>query len=310
MSVLFREEELYVPKSNWGAMTTQNRGIHYAVEAYVLWGLLPIYWKAIQTLSAREILSHRVVWSLMVIVIMLSYRKDWKWLQNAITNPVTLITFLGTACILALNWLTYIWAINSGYIVETSLGYFINPLVNVFLGVIFLRERPRFWQWIAIMVAASGVLYLTVGYGVFPWIALTLASTFGIYGLLRKTASLNALEGLSMEIGILFLPALAYLLYLEHVGIASFVHTQILTSILLPSTGVVTVIPLLLFASAARRMTLTTLGLLQYIAPTLQFLLGVFVYGEILTKPRMAGFVTIWIALFIYSIEAIIERKR
>ena len=299
-----------MPKSNWGVMTTQNRGIHYAVEAYVLWGLLPIYWKAIQTLSVREILCHRVVWSLMNIVIMLSYKKDWKWLQNAITNPVTLITFLGTACILALNWLTYIWAINSGYIVETSLGYFINPLVSVLLGIIFLRERPRFWQWIAIMVAASGVLYLTVGYGVFPWIALTLASTFGIYGLLRKTASLNALEGLSMEIGILFLPALAYLLYLEHVGIASFVHTQILTSILLPSTGVVTVIPLLLFASAARRMTLTTLGLLQYIAPTLQFLLGVFVYGEILTKPRMAGFVMIWIALFIYSIERIIEGKR
>jgi chloramphenicol-sensitive protein RarD len=291
-------------------MTTQNRGIHYAVVAYVLWGLFPVYWKALQTVSAREILCHRMVWSLMVIVIMLRYKSHWKWLQNAITNPVTLITFLGTACILALNWLTYIWAINSGYIVETSLGYFINPLVNVLLGVIFLRERPRSWQWMAIMVAASGVLYLTVGYGVFPWIALTLASTFGTYGLLRKTASLNALEGLSMEIGILFLPALAYLLYLEHVGIASFGHTQILANILLPFAGVVTALPLLLFASAARRITLTTLGLLQYIAPTLQFLLGVFVYGEIVTKSRMAGFVAIWIALFIYSIEGIIQGKR
>lgn len=291
-------------------MTVQNKGIYYAVGAYALWGLFPIYWKAIQTVAAREILCHRMVWSLMVIVIMLSYKKHWKWLQNAITKPVTLITFLCTACILAINWLTYIWAINSGYIVETSLGYFINPLVNVLLGVIFLRESPRFWQWIAIMIATGGVLYLTVGYGAFPWIALTLAFTFGTYGLLRKTASLNALEGLSMEIGILFLPALAYLIYLEHAGIASFGHTQMLTSILLTFAGVVTALPLLLFASAARRITLTTLGLLQYIAPTLQFLLGVLVYGEIVTKSRMTGFVAIWIALFIYSIEGIIEGKR
>ena len=291
-------------------MTVQNKGIYYAVGAYALWGLFPIYWKAIQTVAAREILCHRMVWSLMVIVIMLSYKKHWKWLQNAITKPVTLITFLCTACILSLNWLTYIWAINSGYIVETSLGYFINPLVNVLLGVIFLRESPRFWQWIAIMIATGGVLYLTVGYGAFPWIALTLAFTFGTYGLLRKTASLNALEGLSMEIGILFLPALAYLIYLEHAGIASFGHTQMLTSILLTFAGVVTALPLLLFASAARRITLTTLGLLQYIAPTLQFLLGVLVYGEIVTKSRMTGFVVIWIALFIYSIEGIIKGKR
>jgi chloramphenicol-sensitive protein RarD len=195
--------------------------------------------------------------------------------------------------------------------VDASLGYFINPLFSVLLGVLFLRERLRRWQWIAIGLAAGGVIFLTLGYGAFPWIALTLAITFGFYGLLRKTAPLGALEGLSLETAVLFLPALAYLVYLESVGAASFGHTGATIGILLALTGVATALPLLWFAYGARRATLTTVGILQYIAPTMQFLLGVLVYGESFAKTRMIGFSVIWIALLIYSLEGVMEgRKR
>ena len=225
-------------------------------------------------------------------------------------RPVTLITFLGTSSILALNWFIYIWAVNAGRIVDTSLGYFINPLLSVLLGVLFLGERLRLWQWISVGIAACGVSYLTLSHGTFPWIALGLATTFGFYGLLRKTAPLDALEGFSLETTFLFLPALGYLLYLERMGTASFGHTVALTNTLIALSGVVTALPLILFAYAAKRVTLATVGILQYIAPTGQFLLGVLVYGETFTQPQMVGFSVIWIALFIYSLEGVIERRR
>lgn len=287
-----------------------NIGIIYAVAAYSLWGLLLVYWKAVQTVPASEILCHRMAWSFLFVLIVLSYRNHWKWLRTALRSPITIITFLGTACFLAVNWYTYIWAVNSGYIVEASLGYFINPLINVVLGVVFLRENLRFWQWTAVGIAASGVVYLTVGYGAFPWIGLTLAFTFGFYGLLRKTAALNSLEGLSLETAMLFVPAVSCLLFLEFRGTGSFGHVEATKSILLAFTGIVTALPLLLFASAARKINLSTLGLLQYIAPTLQFLLGVLVYGESFTRARMIGFLVIWISLFIYSVEGIINKGK
>ncbi len=287
-----------------------NKGILHTATAYTLWGLLPVYWKAIQKVPAAEILCHRMVWSLAFILILLGLRNHWNWLKKGVKNRRTLVTFLGTACLLAVNWLTYIWAVNSGYIVETSLGYFINPLISVLLGVVFLRERLRPWQWIAISVAACGVLYLTVGCGTFPWIGLILAFTFGFYGLLRKTASLNALEGLSLEMAILFLPALTYLLFIESTGTAAFGHVGLKTSILLAFAGVITAFPLLLFASGARKITLIHVGLLQYISPTFQFMLGVFVYHEPFTATRWAGFSIIWAALFIYTLEGIVKRKR
>jgi chloramphenicol-sensitive protein RarD len=288
---------------------TDKNGVLAVVGAYTLWGFLPLYWKSVQAVPAFELLCHRTIWAFTFVGLLLARRGQWEWLRQARKNPVTLITFLGTACILALNWFTYIWAVNTGHIVDASLGYFINPLFSVLLGVLFLRERLRRWQWIAIGLAAGGVVFLTLGYGTFPWIALTLAITFGFYGLLRKIAPLGALEGLSLETAVLFLPALAYLVYLESVGAASFGHTGATTGILLALTGVATALPLLWFAYGARRATLTTVGILQYIAPTLQFLLGVLVYGESFAKTRMIGFCVIWIALLIYSLEGVMEGR-
>jgi len=208
------------------------------------------------------------------------------------------------------HWFIYIRAVNTGHLVDASLGYFINPLLSVLLGMLFLKERLRLWQWISVGIAACGVSYLTLSHGAFPWIALALATTFGFYGLLRKTAPLDALEGLSLETTFLFLPALAYLLYLERTGTASFGHAMAMTNTLLALSGVATALPLILFAYATKRVTLATVGILQYITPTGQFLLGVLVYGETFTQPRMVGFSAIWIALFIYFLEGVIERRR
>ena len=288
----------------------ENRGFFHAVGAYTLWGFFPVYWKTLQTVPALEILAHRMVWSLVFVVLVLAYKRRWRWLQPVLHDGRTLLTFLATASLLALNWFTYIWAVNAGYIVETSLGYFINPLFNVLLGVLFLRERVRFWQWLAIGVAAAGVLYLTISYGALPWIALTLATTFGFYGLLRKTAALNALEGLSLEAAVLFLPALGYLLYLETTGRGSFGHVTGMMSGLLALAGVITAVPLWWFALGARHVTLVTLGLLQYIAPTIQFLLGVFVYDEPFSRAQMVGFGLIWLALLIYSTESVLVYRQ
>lgn len=281
-----------------------------ALSAYLLWGFFPIYWKSIHTVPAFEILCHRVVWSMLFLIIILSIRKHWNWLKPALTVPKTILPFVASAFILAGNWLTYIWGVNSGHIVETSLGYFINPLVNVLLGVVFLKERLRKIQWLSITMALIGVLYLTFQYGQFPWIALTLAFSFGFYGLMRKTARLASLEGLSVEMAILFLPALVFISYFEYNGSGSFLAGSAFTKTLLPVSGLVTSIPLLLFAYGARNITLTTLGLLQYIAPTLQLMVGVFIYMENFPKTRIIGFTFIWTALLVYSIEGLLVGKR
>lgn len=285
-------------------------GIRYAFAAYALWGLLPVYWKSIREVPAFEILCHRMLWSFLFVVVILLWKNHWSWIGKAFTSKRTIVTFLCTSMIIATNWLIYIWAVNSGYIVESSLGYFINPLLNVLLGVVFLKEKLRPLQWSAVGLAAMSVAYLTLAYGAFPWIALTLALTFALYGLLRKTCSLNALEGLSMESAILFIPALAYLLFLEHTDRAAFGHAGMRISLLLASAGVITAGPLLMFAAGARRITLSTLGLMQYIAPTLMFVLGVFVYGEAFSRTRMIGFIFIWMALLMYSVDGIrVNRK-
>jgi chloramphenicol-sensitive protein RarD len=287
-----------------------KQGVLVGILAYTLWGFLPGYWKALQAVPPLEILCHRTIWSLGLVLLVLAIRKQWAWLGRIRTNPRTLLMSLGSACLLGLNWFIYIWAVNTGHVVDSSLGYFITPLVNVLLGVLFLRERLRLWQMVAIGLAAAGVLSLTVGYGAFPWIALSLAFSFGFYGLLRKISPLGSLEGLSLETATLSLPAIAYLIYQEASGGASFGHAGATTTLLLAGTGVVTAVPLLLFATAARQVTLATLGILQYIAPTFQFLLGVLVYGEPFTPTRLLGFVPIWLALVIYSLEGMTEEKR
>jgi chloramphenicol-sensitive protein RarD len=287
-----------------------KKGTLAAIGAYALWAIFPVYWKAVQMVPAFEILCHRMAWSFVFVVLLLAWKKHWGWLQKVRKRPAILCLFLGTSSMLALNWFIYIWAVNAGHLVDTSLGYFINPLLSVLLGVFFLRERLRLWQWMAVAIAACGVSYLALNYGAFPWIALTLATTFGFYGLLRKTASLDAIEGLALETAFMFLPALTYLLYLEWIDTASFGHASAMTNTLLALSGIATALPLILFAYAAKRITLATVGILQYIAPTGQFLLGVLVYGESFTQARLIGFSVIWLALFIYSLEGIVERRK
>lgn len=287
-----------------------KNGTLAALSAYVLWGLLPVYWKTIEHVPAQEILSHRVVGSLAVSLGLLMLRRQWGWLKEAVRKPAILIPYVGTASLLTVNWLVYIWANNNGHIVEVSLGYFINPLLNVLLGVVFLRERMRPWQWAAIGLAFAGVAYLTLSYGRLPWIALTLALSFGVYGLIRKTAALESVQGLTVETGLMFLPAIGYLAYLGSRGMGSFGTAGAQTTLLLGLAGFVTAIPLILFAYGARRVQLTTLGVLQYAAPTLQFLLGVLVYGESFTTSRLIGFCLIWTALVLYSAEGVITQRR
>ncbi|MEI6179688.1 MAG: EamA family transporter RarD [Chloroflexales bacterium] len=287
-----------------------NKGVLYAASAYTAWGLLPIFWKALQHVPALEILAHRVVWALVVTLAVGATRGSWAWLGTALRSRRVWLTFGSTALLLSVNWGLYIWAVNAGHVIETSLGYFINPLVNVFLGVVFLRERLRPGQTIAIGLALAGVLYLTVTYGSPPWIALILAGTFGSYGLLRKTAPLNSLEGFTFETLAMFPLALAFLIFTEVTTGGALFHAGWGTTLLLASSGVITAVPLLLFASGARRVTMTTLGLLQYIAPTLQFILGVTLYGETLTPERMVGFALVWLALSIYTLEGVVSGGR
>jgi chloramphenicol-sensitive protein RarD len=282
-----------------------NRGILYGIGAYTIWGFLPLYWKALQKVPAGEILANRIVWSFAFVLLLLAARRRWGWIRSTLGQPRTLLTFVATSLLLGINWFVYIWAVNAGFVIETSLGYFINPLVNVLLGFVFLHERLRKGQLVALALAVSGVGYLTLSYGAFPWIALTLAFTFGLYGLLRKTGSLGPAEGLGLEMAILLVPALATMLLLDRAGSSSFGRGDWQTSVLLLGVGIITAVPLLLFAAAAKRITLTNLGLLQYIAPSIQFLLGVFVFQEPFGPELLVGFVLIWAALAVYSYESV-----
>lgn len=286
-----------------------NKGIWYAIGAYGFWGLFPIYWKWLAHVSAVQLIGHRIIWSCVILLIIVLLTRQWQAFRAAITAPRVLRIYVAAAILLTINWLVYVWGVNSGFIVETSLGYFINPLFSVLMGVLFLRERLRMLQWVPVFLATIGVLYLTLTYGSLPWIALTLAFTFGLYGLVKKTAPLNSLHGLTLETAILFLPALLYLMYADATGQGTFLRTNILSNILLVGAGVVTTIPLLLFASAARRIPLSHIGILQYIAPTLQFLLGVLVYREPFSLTQFIGFGIVWVALIIFAIEGFANHR-
>jgi len=287
-----------------------NKGILAGIGAYTMWGLFPVYWRLLEKDPAIEILAHRMVWSLIFVVILLSVRKEWRWLGPVLRNRRTVLIYTLAAILLSINWFTYIWAVNAGYVVEASLGYFINPLVNFLLGVIFLGEKLRPWQVAAVILAGAGVVYLTVSYGSLPWISLVLAFTFGLYGLIKKTAVLESTHGFSLETMVLFLPALGYLLYRETSGIGAFGHQGAVTTLLLALAGPVTAIPLLMFGYSARKIPLSMLGFIQYITPTLQFLLGVFVYLEPFPPARLVGFSIIWLALLVYSLEGVLFNRR
>ena len=288
-----------------------RKGILYAIGAYTIWGFLPIYWKLLQSIPSLELAAHRMVWSFLLVVVVLSFKGQWQWLKPVLKNKKIMLTFITAGVLVGANWSIYIWAVNAGFIVETSLGYFINPLVSVMLGVIFFKERLRLWQGIAVGIAMTGVLYLTVNYGSLPWIALSLALTFGFYGLLKKTTRMNALHGLALEMTVVSLPALVYLFYQESlVGQGALGQSGWVTILLLMGTGVVTAFPLILYTNAVQRIPLSMMGLLFYMTPTMQFLIGVWVYGEPFTQARMIGFSLVWTALLLYSIEGVIVRRR
>jgi chloramphenicol-sensitive protein RarD len=287
-----------------------NKGLVYAISSYTIWGLLPLFWRLLQDVLPGEILAHRIVWACVLTVGLVLAHKQWAVLWRALRQPKVLGTFAVTALLLSVNWFVYIWAVNNGHVVETSLGYFINPLVSVVLGMLFLNERLRIGQGLAVGLAFLGVLYLTIVYGSPPWISLILAFSFGVYGLLRKTGSLESLVGLTLETLLIAPVALAFLLYQEFTIGGAFGHAGFATSLLLAASGIVTAVPLLLFAAGARRLTLTAVGLTQYIAPTIQFLLGITLFGEPLTPQRLIGFVLIWLALAVYSFEGLVRGRR
>lgn len=280
-----------------------NKGILYGIGAYTLWGFLPIYWKLLHTVPALQVIGHRISWSFLLLAVYILIIGEWKKFQAAALRWKTIGIYAVAAILLSFNWLIYVWGVNAGFIVETSLGYFINPLISVLLGVIFLRERLRPIQWIPVGLAVIGVGYLTFAYGRLPWIAISLALTFGFYGFVKKLSPLGSLYGLTLETGIVFPLAVLYLAILEFNGSAAFLHDGMDVDVFIIGAGLVTTIPLLLFASAARQIPLTVVGLLQYIAPTFQFLIGVFLYEEPFDFTRFTGFAMVWVALIIFVLE-------
>ena len=283
----------------------------YAALSFLCWGLFPLYFRALNQVPPIEILAHRMLWSLLFLGIVLCVRRQWSWLGGVLARPRVTGGFVLSALLLSGNWFLYIWAINNGHVIDASLGYFINPLVNVMLGFVLLKERLRRAQWVAIALAACGVFWLTWQAGQLPWIALLLAFSFGCYGLMRKVAALGALEGLSFETMLLFPLAMGYVVWLTLHGQNTFITTSSdSTRWLLAAAGPITAIPLLLFASGARRIPLSVLGLLQYIAPTIQLLLGVWLFHEGFTAARLIGFCVIWSALALYVAEGLWTAKR
>ncbi|MDN3920706.1 EamA family transporter RarD [Roseateles violae] len=287
-----------------------NPGIAYAALAYLLWGLFPLYFKQLTEVPALEVIAHRTLWSLAFVALLMTVLRRWAWAPAVLRKPRLLGLFGLSASLLVVNSLAYVWAVQQGHVLEASLGYFINPLVNVALGFVFLRERPRPLQWAAVGLATAGVLWMTVQTGRAPWIALVIALSFGFYGLVRKTAPLGAMEGLTLETLLVAPVAAGALALWTAQGHSAFVAGTSAQLGWLLLAGPVTAIPLLLFAAGARRLPLTTLGLIQYISPSMQFLLGVFLFREPLEPARLTAFACIWAALAIYSLEGLWRGRR
>ena len=285
-----------------------KKGILYGIGAYALWGFFPLYWKLLKQIPAIQLIGHRIIWSCALLLAIIALTGQWADFRKTATFGVIRVYTIA-AILIGANWYMYVWAVNAGYVVETSLGYFINPLVSVMLGVVFFKERLRAAQWIPVGIAASGVGYLTFVYGRLPYIALLLAFTFGLYGMAKKLSPLGSLYGLTIETGILFVPALAYLLFVQSSGTGAFLHTGITADLLMIGAGLVTTVPLLMFASAARSIPLWSVGLLQYIAPTIQFLLGVFLYKEDFSRYQFIGFGIVWVALAIFLVESYLASR-
>ncbi len=286
-------------------------GVLFAFSAFVIWGLSPIYWKALHGVGAFEIILHRILWSFAFLMPLVWVGRQWPEFKKTLKSPKMLAILLVTSLLVGSNWLIYIWAVNNGRVLQASLGYYINPLVNILLGVIFLRERLRRAQAIAVALASLGVLNLALWYGVLPWVSLALAASFGCYGLIRKVAAVGALVGLAVETLLLTVPAGIWVVHLHQIGSGAFLHAGIETNLLLLGTGMLTATPLLLFNLGARRITLATLGFIQYTAPTGMLLLGITLFGEPFTRIQAVTFGLIWTALAIYSWDTVrYNRKR
>jgi len=294
------------------ASTNSHRsGLWVAAGTFVLWGLMPLYWHLLKAVPSLQIVAHRIVWSAVLVVAWLVWKQGRGWLRAALARPRAAWMLGLSGLLIAFNWSLYIWAVNAGHVIETSLGYFINPLLNVVIGVLFLRERLTRWQLLSVGIAAAGVLWLTFNYGSFPWIALALALSFGLYGLLRKLLAIDAVSGLGVESVYLFLPALALMLWGEAHGSGGFLNGWGFgLNLLLIVAGALTALPLIGFAYAVRRVPLSVVGLMQYIAPTLQFLIGALILHEAFDRDRAIGFVFIWVALAIFVLESLWRTRR
>lgn len=294
----------------YGALVADSRrGFLVGAAAYAMWGLFPLYWRLLEPAGAVELLAHRVFWSLVTMLALVAVVRRWGQLRALFADRRTLAILTVAAVVITVNWGTFIWGVNNDRVVETSLGYFINPLVTVLMGVVILGERLRPLQWAALGLAALAVVGLTVEYGRPPWVALVLAFSFGSYGLAKKKADTGAVESLTVETIVLAPFAVAFLAWLSATGRSTFTGYGAGHTALIIGTGVVTVIPLICFGAAATRVSMTTLGLLQYLAPTIQFALGVFVFGEPMPTLRWVGFAVVWLALAIFTVEAVNHRR-
>ena len=289
-------------------MTTTRSGLAAGFGAYLLWGVFPLYWPLLEPAAPVEILAHRIAWSLLMVVALLALTTGLGWLRRLERRQAVLLTL--AAVLVSLNWGVYVYGVNSGQVVETSLGYFINPLVTVALAVGVLRERLSRAQGVAVLIATVAVAVLALDYGRVPWIALTLACSFGLYGLVKKRAGVDGTQSFAFETGVLVLPAIGYLLWLGASGKGTFTTEGAGHVALLVCGGLFTAVPLVLFGVAAIRIPLTSLGLLQYLAPTLQFLIGVLAYGEAMPASRLAGFALVWLALVIFTTDALRSARR
>jgi chloramphenicol-sensitive protein RarD len=283
----------------------RRAGIVAGLGAYGLWGVFPLYFPLLEPAGGVEIVAHRVLWSLLFVAVLLTVLRRWGQVVAVLHDRRSLLVLAAASVLIAANWLTFVYGVNSGHVVETSLGYFINPLVSVLLGVVFFAERLRPLQWVAVGIAAVAVVVLTLDYGHPPWIALTLALTFGTYGLMKKLVRVEAVPGLFVETAWVAVPALVVLLVLHAQGHGSFGAHGAGHALLLASSGVATAVPLLLFAAATRRIPLSTVGLLQYVTPLMQLSIGVFVDGEPMPPARLAGFAIVWLALIVFTVDSL-----
>ncbi|MEK5481220.1 EamA family transporter RarD [Viridibacillus sp. FSL R5-0888] len=295
-------------------MHEEKKGILSALGAYIIWGIFPLYWKGLQHVASEEVLAGRVIWSFILTLLFVVIMKQGKTLlldfKQLWQQPKSFWLLVTAAYLISLNWFLYIWAVNNNHIVESSLGYYMNPLVSVLLGIFFLKEKLSKAQVLSFIIAAIGVLILVISYGQIPWLSFGLALTFGVYGLLKKKVLVDATRGLVLETFFILPVAVAYYVYVYFHGNISFLHTDLKTDVLIIGTGIVTAVPLILFATGAQKIPLYLVGFIQYVSPTIMLFLGVIVYGESFSGIDLLSFSFIWVALILFSITKIIEVRK